>query len=77
MEASMSTVPTNLSSVTPRGIWTKGASFTSVGISPWPSFSLRPSWTPDKNSQHTCNLTSTGRGICESLCCSGVKAVSH
>ena len=56
MEASMSTVPTNLSSVTPRGIWTKGASFTSAGISPWPSFSLSPSWTPEHLSQHGCRL---------------------
>ena len=40
----MSTVPTSLSSVTPRGICTKGASLTSVGISSWPSFSLSPSW---------------------------------
>lgn len=48
MEASMSTVPTNLSSVTPRGICTKGASFTSAGISPWPNFSLSPSWKPEK-----------------------------
>mmetsp|Transcript_32724 Transcript_32724/g.83023 ORF Transcript_32724/g.83023 Transcript_32724/m.83023 type:complete len:238 (-) Transcript_32724:440-1153(-) len=46
MEASMSTVPTRRSSVTPRGICTNGASFSLRGISPPPSalsFSARPS----------------------------------
>ena len=40
----MSTVPTRRSSVTPSGICTKGASLTSAGISPLPSFSRSPSW---------------------------------
>lgn len=63
MDASMSTVPTNLSSVTPRGIWTKGASLTSVGISSWPSFSLSPSWTPERISQCGCNLKGMVRAL--------------
>ena len=40
----MSTVPTRRSSVTPSGICTKGASLTSAGIWPLPSFSRSPSW---------------------------------
>jgi len=50
MEASMSTVPTRRSSVTPSGICTKGAARTLVGGGPAPIFSLRPSCT--------CNATS-------------------
>ena len=47
MEASMSTVPTSRSSVTPKGICTKGASMTFLGT--WPpspvTLSLRPTFT--------------------------------
>ena len=44
MDASMSTVPTSRSSVTPSGICTKGADRTRVGGGPAPSFSRRPSY---------------------------------
>ncbi len=47
MDASMSTVPTRRSSVTPSGICTNGASRTRVFTSPLPSFSARPSWLGD------------------------------
>lgn len=43
MLASMSTVPTSRSSVTPSGICTKGAERIFTGTSPAPSFSARPS----------------------------------
>jgi len=50
MEASMSTVPTRRSSVTPRGICTKGASMTFLGIAPFEELlicSLRPTCDKD------------------------------
>ena len=50
MEASMSTVPTRRSSVTPRGICTKGASMTFFGIAPFEELlicSLRPTCDKD------------------------------
>jgi len=50
MEASMSTVPTRRSSVTPRGICTKGASMTFFGIAPFEEpliCSLRPTCVKD------------------------------
>jgi hypothetical protein len=58
MLASMSTVPTSRSSVTPSGICTKGAERILVGSSPEPSRSARPSYGG-------CKRGRAARGGCE------------
>jgi hypothetical protein len=45
-------VPTSRSSVTPSGICTKGASLTSRGTSPDPTFSLSPSCSQRAHPEH-------------------------
>jgi hypothetical protein len=59
MDASMSTVPTSRSSVTPRGICTKGASRIFLWISPDPIFSRSPA----------CATSAGSVSVCVSLCC--------